>query len=60
MSGDAAVLRSDRARGEFRCLACGYGVAMFRELPRCPMCQCAVWVRIGELRDAEVDTLARI
>jgi rubrerythrin len=27
-----------RAKGEYRCAGCGYGVTVYRELPRCPMC----------------------
>lgn len=33
----------DRAKGEYRCSECGYGVAIHTELPRCPMCGGAVW-----------------
>ncbi len=29
--------------GEFRCAECGYGVAITRQLPRCPMCSGEVW-----------------
>ncbi len=29
------------ARGEFRCTGCGYGVTVYRQLPRCPMCGAA-------------------
>jgi rubrerythrin len=35
-AGDAAV-------GEFRCVECGYGVIVHRELPPCPMCGGASW-----------------
>lgn len=31
------------AKGEFHCAECGYGVTIFRELPRCPMCGCETW-----------------
>lgn len=31
------------AKGEFHCAECGYGVTIFRELPRCPMCGCESW-----------------
>ena len=31
------------AKGEFRCTLCGYGVAVHRELPRCPMCAGEDW-----------------
>ena len=30
-------------KGEFHCAECGYGVTIFRELPRCPMCGCEAW-----------------
>ena len=33
----------ESAIGEFRCSACGYGVMVQRELPRCPMCSGTVW-----------------
>ena len=31
------------AKGEFHCAECAYGVTIFRELPRCPMCGCETW-----------------
>lgn len=31
------------AIGEFRCAACGYGVAVRRLLPQCPMCRGLAW-----------------
>jgi rubrerythrin len=34
-----------RAKGEFRCRDCGYGVTVYRSLPTCPMCQGADWER---------------
>lgn len=33
----------DRVVGEFHCAECGYGVAVRRELPVCPMCGGCVW-----------------
>jgi rubrerythrin len=33
----------DRAEGAHRCSECGYGVAVFDVLPRCPMCGGEVW-----------------
>jgi hypothetical protein len=33
----------DRAKGEFHCSECGYGVTVFSVLPRCPMCGGAAW-----------------
>jgi rubrerythrin len=31
------------AHGTFRCSACGYGVTINAELPRCPMCGGKTW-----------------
>ncbi len=33
----------ERAKGEYRCSVCGYGVAVWKELPRCPMCGGETW-----------------
>lgn len=33
----------DSAKGEFHCADCGYGVAVYRELPVCPMCGGTSW-----------------
>jgi rubrerythrin len=30
-------------KGEFHCCECGYGVAVHRALPRCPMCGGEAW-----------------
>ena len=35
-----------RAKGEFRCAECGYGVTVYRALPACPMCQGTEWERV--------------
>jgi rubrerythrin len=32
-----------RARGEYHCADCGYGIVTARELPVCPMCGAASW-----------------
>ncbi len=32
-------------KGEFHCSECGYGVAVCRTLPRCPMCSGSSWER---------------
>ena len=32
-----------QAKGEFRCAECGYGVAVVKTLPRCPMCSGTAW-----------------
>jgi hypothetical protein len=36
-----------RAKGEFRCADCWYGVVVTRELPLCPMCGGHVWEGTG-------------
>jgi rubredoxin len=33
----------DAVKGEFHCAECGYGVTVYRELPRCPMCGGTTW-----------------
>jgi rubrerythrin len=33
----------ERAKGEYRCAECGYGVAVWSELPTCPMCGGETW-----------------
>jgi len=35
----------ERAKGEFRCCECGYGVAIVATLPNCPMCGGQAWER---------------
>ena len=30
-------------KGEYHCSDCGYGVTVFRALPRCPMCGGKTW-----------------
>jgi hypothetical protein len=32
-----------RAKGEFRCSECGYGVVISKVLPSCPMCHGDTW-----------------
>ena len=47
-----------KAKGEFRCSECGYGVAIHSSLPLCPMCGGETWEeaawspfgRAGDLR----------
>ena len=45
--GDAVEFHAagDRAKGEFRCCECGYGVAIVAALPNCPMCGGQAWER---------------
>lgn len=33
------------AEGEYVCADCGYGIAVRRDLPSCPMCGGGVWER---------------
>ena len=33
----------DRAKGEYHCSECGYGVTVYSALPRCPMCGGGSW-----------------
>ena len=33
----------ESVKGEFHCCECGYGVAVCRELPTCPMCGGTAW-----------------
>ena len=32
-----------RAKGEFRCVECGYGIVVHDALPECPMCHGEAW-----------------
>lgn len=42
---DAVDLRftGERAEGSHRCAECGYGIAVYAALPRCPMCGGETW-----------------
>jgi rubrerythrin len=33
----------ERAKGQFQCSECGYGVTVHRTLPVCPMCSGSSW-----------------
>jgi hypothetical protein len=33
------------AAGEYRCVACGYGLVTYRTLPSCPACAHSLWER---------------
>jgi lipopolysaccharide biosynthesis regulator YciM len=37
------VASGQRAKGEFHCSECGYGVTVFTVLPQCPMCAGTDW-----------------
>jgi rubrerythrin len=36
-------LAGEAAKGEFRCLDCGYGIVITHTLPACPMCRGRGW-----------------
>jgi hypothetical protein len=38
------------AKGEFRCVDCGYGVTVYGKLPRCPMCGTESWEQLDRIR----------
>jgi hypothetical protein len=43
-AGDVVLHEAGRpAKGEFRCVGCGYGVAVHDSLPSCPMCRGDLW-----------------
>jgi hypothetical protein len=42
-AGDGLTRAGVAARGEFRCVECGYGVTVRRALPECPMCRSGAW-----------------
>jgi hypothetical protein len=48
----STVVVSEAANGEYVCTVCGYGVAVFRDLLRCPMCSESSWVRVDRRRRA--------
>jgi hypothetical protein len=39
-------IAGSRAKGEFRCAGCGYGVTVHKVLPDCPMCRGTTWERV--------------
>ena len=43
----APLVSGERAKGEYRCCDCGYGVTIYRELPRCPMCGAETWEQLA-------------
>jgi rubrerythrin len=44
--GEARLVAGSKAKGEYRCIDCGYGVTVYRELPSCPMCGSDVWEQL--------------
>jgi hypothetical protein len=49
----AGLVAGAAAKGEFRCAGCGYGVTVFRRLPRCPMCGAESWERLDRVAPVE-------
>ena len=43
LAAGAEWVAGARAKGEFRCDGCGYGVTVYRALPMCPMCAGTAW-----------------
>ena len=41
------VRTGKRVKGEFQCAQCGYGVAIHRALPLCPMCGGQIWEQVA-------------
>jgi rubredoxin len=41
------VAAGARARGEFQCSGCGYGVTVYATLPQCPMCTGSSWEQVA-------------
>jgi rubrerythrin len=46
VSDTTGWVAGSRAKGEFRCAGCGYGVTVHKALPTCPMCQGSDWERV--------------
>jgi len=44
-------------RGEFHCADCGYGIAIVRKLPLCPMCGGRSWEQSLSSRSMGRDSL---
>jgi rubrerythrin len=42
-----ALVAGVKVKGEYRCAGCGYGVTIYRELPRCPMCGSGSWEQLA-------------
>ncbi len=47
----------EQVKGEYHCSSCGYGVAIYRTLPLCPMCggtswEATAWSPFARARDA--------
>jgi rubrerythrin len=43
VQAETALAEGARAKGEYCCSDCGYGVTIYRRLPRCPMCGAGSW-----------------
>jgi hypothetical protein len=42
----ASLVAGAAGKGEFRCAGCGYGITVYRKLPRCPMCGTESWEQL--------------
>lgn len=42
----------DTAQGPHRCSGCGYGISVYADLPRCPMCGGETWEPVVARRSA--------
>jgi rRNA maturation endonuclease Nob1 len=43
-SEPVSLVHGTVTRGRYRCAGCGYGVSVYRSLPRCPMCGGDTWL----------------
>jgi DNA-directed RNA polymerase subunit RPC12/RpoP len=44
VAGHESGTQRDSLVDDHRCAECGYGVSVYRSLPRCPMCGGQVWL----------------
>jgi rubrerythrin len=45
-SSNRPLVAGVKAKGEFRCARCGYGISIYSRLPRCPMCGTESWEQL--------------
>ena len=45
-SSNLPLVAGVKAKGEFRCAGCGYGISIYSTLPRCPMCGTESWEQL--------------
>ena len=63
VSGDDYVSfaqTGEHVKGEYHCAECGYGVTVYRELPRCPMCGGESWEQAPWSPFARADGAVRL